>query len=311
MISCTEFIPCYSELFSFLDKKYGYNEVENFWSYLFEPTGDGIPLINYLNKEGLKGCWSYWAGTLNEEAADFEMYFNEKRGYFHIKMNRCPSKGKLLQLENEIGLKPYPHYCLHCNYYKDSVEKLGYKYIYNFVGTDEAACSILIYDPEVFDGRVIVDNETLIMKRNASENEYFHPDFHSSMNMGIEYLGSKYGDDEVVEFLQGYTKAVYNKVIKKIKQNGLVEIKKHIEQCYKNEKASDAIQIDYTDDRINVNVKYCPVVKYLLSTGREVSDWYNFTTTVVMQTLCDVIGYSFELHSYDKETGASKYTIKK
>ena len=50
MISCTEFIPSYSELFSYLDKHFGKSEVEKFWTYLFEPHGKGIPLINFLKK---------------------------------------------------------------------------------------------------------------------------------------------------------------------------------------------------------------------------------------------------------------------
>lgn len=77
MISCTEFIPAYSELFSYLDEKYGREEVDRFWKYLFQPDGKGIPLINHVQKEGIRGCFTYWAGSLNEEAADFTMYLNE------------------------------------------------------------------------------------------------------------------------------------------------------------------------------------------------------------------------------------------
>ena len=50
MISCTEFIPSYSELFTYLEDNYGRDEVDRFWKYLFEPTGDGIPLINFVKK---------------------------------------------------------------------------------------------------------------------------------------------------------------------------------------------------------------------------------------------------------------------
>ncbi len=163
MISCTEFIPAYSELFTFLEKKNGKKEVEKFWDYLFAPTGTGIPLINHVKKEGIKGCFTYWASSLNEEAADFTMYLNEKRGFFQIVMHRCPSKGRLLELKEEIGLKPYLDYCLHCDYYRKAVEKIGLKYLYNFTGVDKAYCSILIYEPNIFDGRVIIDEDTVIM----------------------------------------------------------------------------------------------------------------------------------------------------
>ena len=52
MISCTDFIPAYSELFSFLDENYGRGEVEKLWEYLFKPDGKGIPLINFAKKDG-------------------------------------------------------------------------------------------------------------------------------------------------------------------------------------------------------------------------------------------------------------------
>lgn len=159
MISCTEFIPSYSELFTWLEDNYGREEVDNLWKYLFEPDGKGIPLINQVEKEGLRGCFTYWAVSLNEEAADFSMYVNEKRGFFMIDMHQCPSKGRLLRLKEEIGIVPYHDYCLHCDCYRAAIEKVGLKYIYNFAGTNHASCSVLIYDPKVFDGRVILEGQ--------------------------------------------------------------------------------------------------------------------------------------------------------
>ena len=92
MISCTEFIPSYSELFSYLDEnKGGHAEVERFWTYLFEPTGKGIPLINFARKDGLRGCWNYWMGTLHEEAADCIKIINEKDGWIYSEMLYCLS----------------------------------------------------------------------------------------------------------------------------------------------------------------------------------------------------------------------------
>ena len=107
MISCTEFIPSYSELFTYLENKHGRDEVDRFWEYLFQPTGEGIPLVNFVKKEGIRGCWTYWKGTLNEEAADFTMYLNEKRGFYLNVMHHCPSKGRLLELKEELGIEPY------------------------------------------------------------------------------------------------------------------------------------------------------------------------------------------------------------
>ena len=311
MISCTEFIPAYSELFSYLDEKYGRAEVDAFWDYLFEPTGDGIPLINFVKKEGIRGCYSYWAGTLNEEAASFTMYFNEKRGYYQEVMHKCPSKGRLLALKDEIGIEPYKDYCLHCDCYRAAIEKVGLKYIYNFAGTDHASCSMLIYDPKVFDGRVIVDEDTIVMHREDDDNEYFHRDFHSSMNMGIEYLGKKGGLAEINAYLDRYVKNVYKRELSRIRENGLDALKDIIFNTYEKEKATDAVSFERKDGSLVVRVAYCPAVKHLLSTGRTVSSYYRYTTESVMAIFAKEADLDFTMISYDEETGAAAYKFNK
>ena len=311
MISCTEFIPAYSELFTYLEDKHGREEVDRFWEYLFAPTGDGIPLINYVKKEGIAGCFSYWASTLNEEAADFTMMLNEKSGWFKIKMHRCPSKGRLLKLKDVIGITPYHDYCLHCDSYRSAVAKIGLDYVYDFDGVDHASCSILISDPKVFDGRVIVDENTKIMDRKAGDNEYFHPDFHSSMNMGIHYLGENYGIEAVREYLVRYTKNVYRREIAEIKDEGIVAIEKKILDTYKKEKAEDAVSTVLEDGKLTVSVSCCPAVKHLKKTGREVSRWYKYTTETVMETLAAEAGYSFLMEAYDEENGSARYSFSK
>ena len=307
MISCTEFIPAYSELFTYLENKYDREEVDRFWKYLFVPDGKGIPLVSFVEREGIAGCYSYWAGTLNEEAADFTMYLNKKRGFFLCKMHRCPSKGRLLELKDQIGITPYRDYCLHCDSYRSAVEKAGLKYIYNFQGIEEAACSILIYDPNVFDGRVIIDENTKIMDRKAAENEYFHRDFHSSLNMGIDYLGKNYGAAAIKEYLEIYTRNVYKPVLEKLKKKPLDALAEKIRSTYLAEKAVDALELVQEGNTLTVKIAYCPAVKHLRATGREVSRWFSMTTSVVMETLAKAGGLRFEMEYYDPETGAAQY----
>ena len=175
---------------------------------------------------------------------------------------------------------------------------------------DKASCSILIYDPNVFDGRVIVDNDTEVMDRKAAENEYFHKDFHSSMNMGIHYLGITYGDEGVREYIRRYVKNVYARLIEKIKREGASALAEKIRDTYDREKSTDALTLTLTDSELCVKVKYCPAVKHLKKTGREVSPWYKYTTEWVMKALAEAVGYSFEMISYSEEDGAAEYSFK-
>ncbi|MCQ2437497.1 MAG: hypothetical protein MJ099_03770 [Clostridia bacterium] len=311
MISCTEFIPAYSELFTYLDDHYGRKEVERFWAYLFEPTGDGIPLINFAKKMGLRGCWEYWKGTLTEEAADCTKYMNEKEGWIFSEMHYCPSKGRLLELEKEIGLKPYYDYCGHCDYYRASLEKVGLTWTRNHLHVDRASCESLIIDPTKFKGMVVPDENMEILDIKPSEHEYFHRDFHSSLNMGIDFLAREHGEEALRDFLRIYTAHVYFPVLEKDGVTGMDAIERQIRKTYTLEHAEDAVEINNDGTGLTVKIGYCPAVRHLHDTGRVVSDWFGLSTEEVMATLAAREGLKFTMVSYDAATGAAEYRFEK
>jgi len=140
MISCTEFIPAYSELFKSLEKLGGTEAVEDFWHYLSDNFLTN--LRDLVTANGIRGCWLYWSHTLNEEAADFTMELDEDNGVFRIDMHKCPSKGRLLKLKH---IEPYHDYCRHCDVlYRRILEPLGYEYHADFSKCGEASCSLLV-----------------------------------------------------------------------------------------------------------------------------------------------------------------------
>ena len=140
MISCTEFIASYSELFKYLDKRGGPAAVNEFWEYLSDNFLGNLRDLVIAN--GIRGCWMYWSHTLNEEAADFTMTLDEEAGEFTIDMHHCPSKGRLLEW---AYMDPYPDYCKHCDVlYRRVLEPLGYEYFYNLSLCKEASCSLLV-----------------------------------------------------------------------------------------------------------------------------------------------------------------------
>ena len=316
MISCTEFIPAYSELFFYLEEKYGREEVDHFWEFLFCPESDRFPNGKYplyaaIEAEGIRGCFTYWSVALNEEAADFTLYLNEKRGYYMMDMRRCPSKGRLLEQQEQTGMQPYPHYCLHCDYYRLSVEKAGLRYLFDFAGVDRAACKLIIYDPKVFDGRVIVDEDTVIMDRKAFHNEYFHRSFHSSMNRGIQYLGDKGGEEDVRGYLTRYTKNICRQLIRDIRQKGLGALEARWREIYEKEKASHVLTTDLKGSVLRIEIASCPGLTYLHEAGYAVSPWYHYTKSVVMEVLAQECGLTWVTESYDEQTGAAVYRFEK
>ena len=141
MISCTQFIPAYSEFFKFLENKSGKEEVIEFWRYLTDNFLQD-KLKHEVEKNGIRGCWNYWSHTLNEEAADFTMELDEESGVFAIRMHHCPSKGRLLSLEQ---MEPYHDYCKHCDLlYRWVLEPLGFQYEFDLSHCDEARCQLTV-----------------------------------------------------------------------------------------------------------------------------------------------------------------------
>jgi hypothetical protein len=141
MISCTEFIPAYSEGFKFLEERGGRSKVDEFWEYLSDLYLEGS-LKKLVMEQGIAGCYTYWEQALNEEAADFTMTLDEENGEFKIEMHKCPSKGMLLELEH---MKPYKAYCEHCPaLYSRVLEPLGYEYNMDLKRTGSAACTLSV-----------------------------------------------------------------------------------------------------------------------------------------------------------------------
>ena len=146
MISCTEFIPAYSELFKFLESRGGRKAVQDFWEYLSDTFFGNLKRL--VEQKGLRGCWLYWNHTLNEEAAGFTMELDEEAGELKTIMHHCPSKGRLLEYKH---IEPYYDYCGHCNMlYRRILEPLGYEYIFDSSECDKAKCTLIIRDKKSY-----------------------------------------------------------------------------------------------------------------------------------------------------------------
>ena len=144
MISCTDFIPAYSELFRHLEQRGGHEAVVEFWEYLSDNFLHNLREL--IEEHGLRGCWLYWSHTLNEEAADFTMTIDDEAQEFRIDMHDCPSKGLLMRLEH---VKPYHDYCGHCDVlYRRVLEPMGFDCIADLSECDQARCSFIVRPTE-------------------------------------------------------------------------------------------------------------------------------------------------------------------
>jgi len=323
VISCTEFIPLYSEFFKFLEERFGEKSVTNFWIYISDNSIGDLSNPNSLGYKcemlgGFEGAKAYWGHTLTEEACDlFELTDNKKR-FRYSHMRHCPSRGMLNELKHII---PYHNYCEHCNIiYSRVLEKYGIVYERDNSNIANAECRSVFYEKYMkpdFDFRLVTDEE--MYKRRASEdvdildmktedNKYLHRDFHLLCDLALKYCGEKYGYAVVIEFITTYIKNYYSPIISEIKQNGLSSVKEWIENIYKTEEASYLLHISFSPKKLQVKIDHSPAIEYMRTLGQEPSKYYIEETRTLYRVIAEECGYSFILYNYS-DNGAAEFSF--
>ena len=134
MVSCTEFIWAYSELFKFIDERHGKDDVVALWQYLSDNFLGN--LRDLVERRGAYGMAEYWGHTLPEEGADYTMTVRED--FFQIVMHRCPS-AELLRGSPAEG---YRDYCEHCEWlYPPILREFGWETQVDYTDFRDGTCT--------------------------------------------------------------------------------------------------------------------------------------------------------------------------
>lgn len=328
MISCTEFIPAYSELFKYIDEVSGRQAVYDFWKDLFKP--ENHPLNHLIPKFGkLRACWENWYVVFTEEACDNTMLYNEDEGWWLGCMHHCPSKGRFEQVDY---MEPFDEYCKHCDSYEIVLGKYGMKHCMDYRANEQAKCRCIIYDPEKFQGdpQAILDTMyqcdqegckfqedpskcpmnhpgTKTLHTTSEAYTYLHPDFHNSLVRGVQFIAEHYGEQGLREYLTKFTLAFHKPLLTKIKESGLTAIADYLRWLYETEQAPDALKLTESENALNVEITYCPAVKHLLSRDIIPHESFERTTSVVYDVIAKESGFGFEMRAYDHATGAASF----
>ncbi len=138
MISCTEFIWVYSELFRFIEERGGDDCLHDFWKGISDEFLAN--LREYVEKEGLEGMYRYWSHTLGEEGGRHHMTLYDDM--FVIDMHECPSAKLIFQAGR---VKPYPKYCEHCRWlYPPLLSELGYDVDMDIISPEKGRCRLTV-----------------------------------------------------------------------------------------------------------------------------------------------------------------------
>ena len=328
MISCTEFIPAYSELFKYIDETSGRQAVYDFWKDLFKP--ENHPLNHLIPKFGkLRACWENWYVVFTEEACDNTMLYNEEEGWMIGCMHHCPSKGRFQKLGY---MEPFEEYCKHCDGYDIVFKKRGVGHVMDYRGNECAKCREVIFDPDKFKGdpQQILDTMykcemegckfgedpskcpinkpgTKVLHTTSEGYKYLHPDFHVSMALCLQYGFEKYGEAGLKEYLNQFVLAFHKPLLAKAKETGLSAIADYFSWLYTEEEAPDALEMVHTENALDVTIRYCPAVKHFKTRDFVPHSSFAMATSVVYDVIAKECGFGFEMVSYDHDTGAAKF----
>lgn len=326
MISCTEFIPLYSEFFKFLESKGGHDEVLKYWYNISDKNLGNKTNPNSLASKcekfgGFKGAIAYWNHTLTEEACDLFEFRDYNKNIYFSHMRHCPSRGILNALDH---VEPYYDYCSHCNViYQRVLKNYGIVYDRDNSKIENAECCSVLYEegkkPD-FDFTTIKDDALLKLKgqdgieiidMKAEDNKYLHRDFHISGDKAIQYCADNFGHDKAINFLTTYVKHFYAPKINDAKERGLIAVKEWIEDTYEKEEASHLLKTELSEDKLTVTIEKSPVIEYVRSINQEVSKYYIEQTRTLYKVFSDEAGFNFTLEYYNEKDGSTKFTFEK
>lgn len=316
MISCTEFVPLYSDFFKYLDAIGGHAEVEKYWAYVSEhrlgDKNNPQTMISFLERAEIPffGARDYWGLTLSEEKSDYISYVDNEKHFSFSHMRRCPSKGKLIDIKHN---EPYYDYCGHCEaIFKPLLARYGLTYEMDLTDCDKAECRSLLFETGHRPSRA--ELAALETKRvdevNPSDNEYYHPGFHISCDIALRYCGLTFGDAEVEKFLAEHTRAYYSPRISDIKERGIPALVDWIREYYAIERASDSLIMEYDGKTLTVTVSSDPAIDFMRKMNHTPSKYHGLRTEAVLRTVCEDTGLDFSLNSRNEDGGIS-YTVKK
>lgn len=140
--------------------------------------------------------------------------------------------------------------------------------------------------------------------QRASDNEYFHKDFHIALNYGIEYLYQNFGENAVVEYLMQFANNYHKPLKKSLATNGLSAIKKHYEKIFQIEGAK--FDIEFSNDELIIHLHASTAVMHIKKNGYLVAPSYEKTVSVVNKEICRDTAFDCNMTDYNQDSGEYK-----
>ena len=141
-----------------------------------------------------------------------------------------------------------------------------------------------------------------VINQKASDNTYYHPDFHTALNYGIDYLYMNFGEEAVREYLRQFVDSYYTVLKKDLTEKGLVAIREHYKKIFQIENA--VFNMNMSGDELVIHLSESPAVMHMRVGGHPVSPLYHETVSTVNKEICNNTIYDCEMEEYNHENGS-------
>lgn len=132
-------------------------------------------------------------------------------------------------------------------------------------------------------------------------SQSIHKDFHGVMSYLIKFIRESHSQKHMEEFFSQAASYNYKPLIDRIKKNGLIEMKKHLERVFSMENGE--FELEFENSKLAFEVRKCPAIWYMKDNDQEVDkDFCRCSTELVNQSIARECGYNFSV-KYDQDKG--------
>lgn len=142
-----------------------------------------------------------------------------------------------------------------------------------------------------------------VMTRSAADNDYLHKDFHGALNIAIDYLHTRFGEDAVREYVRRFARSYHAPLTRELASEGLPAMRRYLERIYAAEGGS--VRFVPSEDELTVTVNACPAVRHIRESGGQPARMFAETTRALFAAVCEGTPFGFRLLEYDDATGHS------
>lgn len=148
-----------------------------------------------------------------------------------------------------------------------------------------------------------------IAEKHATDNRYFHQDFHINCDQGLRYLVQTFGIDALDEYLKLVAQRYFAPLVQNVRAGGLPVLREYFQTLYEKEEASDALSMELEGRSLSVCLTYCPAVRYMREKAYTPSPYYRATTDVLYRHIAEAAGLKFYMEYYEEGTGAARFSF--